>query len=260
MDFEAFYDKQADYTGFRNDPGKQEDYRITVDWKARELAGLVSGDRFRNILEVGCALGVLLNNISDKLEIGKRTGVDISGENIRTASKLFPGCRFYRGTLEEFIADPEGIKNEKFDLVVLSDILEHIPDDIGLLREVRKIAKCVLVNLPLEKAFRNRNRKYGEEDPSGHLRCYDNKMAIQLFTDAGFEIVRSRRSIATRDKSFFQVYRKNRNLRLGNKPLFLKLGWKGYYATEDKLKLLSRRISEKIYGSNYFALLKPGNS
>jgi hypothetical protein len=257
-DFAVFYDNQPDYVAFRNDKEKQKEYRTLVDWKVRKLIGIIPDNiKFSNILEVGCAFGVLLNNIADRLQVDSRTGIDISDENIKTAGTLYPGCGFFKGTLEDYVKKKSYIlKNHRHDLIVLSDIIEHIPDDLEFLKLVRKVSEYVVVNLPLEKSFKNRNRKYGIEDPSGHLRCYDKKLAKKLFMDAGFLMVRDQTLIATSDPEFSKIYKKNRKIRVMSKPLVLRIFWSCFYAVEDKFKQISKRVSAKIYGTNYFVFLR----
>jgi SAM-dependent methyltransferase len=257
-DFAVFYDNQPDYVAFRNDKEKQKEYKTMVDWKVRKLTGVIPHTlSFSNILEVGCAFGVLLNNIADRLHIEKRTGIDISGENIKTAGIQYPGCEFFRGTLEDYVKEKSYIlKNHKHDLIVLSDIIEHIPDDLEFLKLIRQVSEYVVVNLPLERSFKNRNRKYGIDDPSGHLHSYDKKLAKKLFNDAGFLLIRDQTSIATSDAQFSGVYKKNRKLRVMSKPFLLRIFWSVFYALEDKFKLTSKRISGRIYGTNYFVFLR----
>jgi SAM-dependent methyltransferase len=261
MDFAKFYNEQPEYIAFRNDNKKREEYKIAVDWKVRKLSQLIpEGLKIANILEVGCAFGVLLNDLADRLNIKRRFGVDISSENVKAAQGLYPECNFFCGTIEEFINTvPDDIQNHRFDLVVLSDIVEHIPDDLEFLVNVRKMALHVLLNLPLERSFKTRNRQYGEQDPSGHLRSYDKNIAVRLVETAGFEVVESFTSIALYDNQFYDIYRKNRNHRITLKPLPLKLFWSFFYFLEDRIKLSSETLSEKISGTNYFALLRSIN-
>src|SRR5512136_1392516 len=103
-DLSLFYDKQPDYVAFRNDEEKQKDYRIMVDWKVRNLTSLIPHSlKFGEIIEVGCAFGVLLNDVADRLHIDSRIGIDISPENIKTARSLFPQCNFFAGTLDDYM-------------------------------------------------------------------------------------------------------------------------------------------------------------
>jgi len=262
FDFELFYDKQSDYAEFRNDHDKREDYSVIADWKVRKLLQLLP-DNFiaNNILEVGCAFGVLLNNIADRLHLKYRIGIDISGNNIEAAKNLYPECNFFHGTLEEFLKSfNDEIQNHHFDIIVLSDIVEHIPDDLEFLKAVKKTCSYVLLNLPLEKSFITRNRKYGEQDPSGHLRSYNEKNALQLVNKAGFEVVRSFTAISFSDKRIYNLVTKNRRSRLRSKPLLKRLFWSLFYFFEDKLKLINKRFSERLFGTNYFALLKSNTS
>jgi len=258
MDFEKFYNEQPDYDAFRNDDRKREEYINTVDWKARKLALLAPADmKFANIMEVGCALGILLNNVADRLSVEMRTGIDISVENINFARKLYPGCNFIQGTIEDSAYyKSHGLKDLKFDLVLLSDIVEHIPDDVAFMKRVSEVSPYVLLNLPLEKAFKNRKRQYGESDPSGHLRSYDRMMAEQLISKAGFEVISSFTSSAASDNSFFTVYNQSRKIRLRSKPIPQRLFWTAFYFLEDQIKRSNSRFSERIYGTNFFALLK----
>jgi SAM-dependent methyltransferase len=260
MDFKKFYDEQPDYDSFRNDPRKREYYEAASDWKVRNLVSLVPGDKsFATILEVGCAFGILLNNLAGRLKIGSVTGVDISSENISTAVSMWPRCSLFRGTLTEFM-NSRASNAGKFDLVVLSDIVEHIPDDLNFMIEAGKAGSYILLNLPLEKSFSTRNRNYGETDPSGHLRSYDRQLAEKLIKNAGLETISAFTSIAFFDKDFYKAYSKNRSVRLNKKPFPLRVFWKSFYFFHDRLRLSSEKISARIWGSNYFALLRSSSS
>jgi SAM-dependent methyltransferase len=258
MDFASFYDEQPDYAEFRNNPEKREEYSVVVDWKIRNLISLLpDGFKPENVLEIGCAFGVLLNKIGDRLEIRNRTGVDIAANNIEVARKLYPECHFFRGTVEEFMkVIPADIPNGCYDLVVLSDIVEHVPDDEGFLRLVSQISSHIILNLPLEKSFTTRNRQYGEQDPSGHLRSYDVKDAEDLVKRAGLLVEKSFTDIAFFDKQYREVYSKKRRKRISRKSLPKKIFWTLFYFGEDRIKRISRKLTSRIIGENYFALLK----
>lgn len=258
MDFASFYNEQPDYAEFRNDPERREYYSVVVNWKVNNLVRLMPAKlKPSNILEVGCAFGVLLNNMGDKLGVKNRTGIDIASTNIDVANSLYPDCTFFRGTLGEFLRENGG---QKFDLVVLSDIVEHIPEDEDFMREVGTVAEYALLNLPLEKSFTTRNRQYGEQDPSGHLRSYDRKDAENLVTKAGFQIVSAFTDIAFFDKDYRRVYTARRDKRIKAKPALKRIFWSLFYFAEDRLKLMNKGLTHRIIGENYFALLKPLSS
>lgn len=258
FDFKKFYEGQHDYAAFRNDPAKREEYKVAVNWKVRNLCSLVpSSMSFDSVTEVGCALGILLDGVADKLNVQKRTGIDIASENIKLASELFPSTDFFNGTLEEFISARCSEENRKItDLVILSDIVEHIPDDQEFMRIISGITRYVLFNLPLEKCYRNRNRKYGTDDPSGHLRSYNKSDADYLAVSSGFDIVKSFTINAHTDGDHFRIFRAKRSERVRSKTMLKRLFWSVYYSLEDMVLKVSPRQYSAIYGSNYFALLK----
>ena len=115
---------------------------------------------------------------------------------------------------------------------------------------VQNLTSYVLINLPLEKSFNTRNRQYGEQDPSGHLRCYDEEDARLLVTNAGFEVISSFTSLGFFDKSFYEMYTKNRGKRVRLKPLPQRLFWSVFYFAEDRLKLINEKFKMKITFKN----------
>ena len=93
------------------------------------------------------------------------------------------------------------------------------------------------------KCFRNRNRQYGESDPSGHLRSYDRELALRLVTIAGFEVVKSEYAVASSDRLFFEMYKRNRKVRLKSKPAPLILFWTSFYAAENLIKRSDSKVN-----------------
>lgn len=258
MDFKKFYDEQKEYSAFRNNNEKRIEYEIKVNWKTEQLRKLIPVHlTFNSVLEVGCAMGILLNNLAGQLSIKNVYGLDISGENIKVAKDLFPGNTFFQGTIEDLKSNiSKNYMPPEFDLIILSDIIEHIPDDIKFLKTIKEISSYVLINLPLEKCFRNRHREYGENDHSGHLHCYDKVMALSLINLAGFEVINSFTENVLTNKACFKIYLNDRKERLKLKPLPRRMFWTFFYYAEDRLKQISKRLYEKLYGTNYFALLK----
>jgi SAM-dependent methyltransferase len=257
MDLPAFYDEQKDYSAFRNDREKRHDYEIKVRWKTEQLVKLVPAQLvFNNILEIGCAIGILLNNIAGHFSIKNIFGLDISSENIKVARDLYPESTFFQGTIDDLNNIFRNKAFAKFDLVILSDIIEHVPDDLRFLLKVKEISSYVLINLPLEKCHKNRNRKYGEEDPSGHLRCYDKNEALSLIGRAGLNIISSFTTNALNDEEIFRIYLKDRAERLRYKCLPKRLFWKLFYFSEDRVILMNNHLNERINGTNLFCLVK----
>jgi len=93
---------------------------------------------------------------------GERVGLDISVANVAAARARFPEVEFRCG-------DFRGAGLAGFDAVIMSDVLEHVPDDVAFLRDAAALGELVLVNLPLEDNWLNDRRAYGPDDVSGRV-------------------------------------------------------------------------------------------
>jgi predicted TPR repeat methyltransferase len=243
--YEELYNEHADYIALRDKTGKVWDkYKDDVlHYKIKHAYKLVRDKRYSSILEVGCATGFILHNFPGP-KTTWRCGIDISSENITSARREYPTISFFAGTLAEFRRQHA---RGRFDLVLLSDIVEHVEDDIGLLRACGSIGKYVLLNLPLEKVEEYSNRNYGMEDKEGHLRAYSKEDAFKMFAEAGLRVVRFLEAQYVREPVF-------------RKYLFNKLVKN---VTGDKLNGLIQYTEELVhidnnpsyYKSNLFALL-----
>lgn len=184
VDFSALYDEHPEYVA-RRAPGSIEQAQIDLEvrlFKVPQLlmllpAGRVLGD----VLEIGCATGELLHAMPVRSG-ARKLGIDISAANVAAARERFPEHAFECGDFRETV-------RKRFDAVVMSDVLEHVPDDVAFLRDAASMAETVLVNLPLEDNWLNRRRRYGPDDVSGHLRRYSLADGLALFGRAGLEIV-----------------------------------------------------------------------
>ena len=82
------------------------------------------------VLELGCGHGDLLACLKPSFGVG----IDFSGEMIRVASKKHPGLKFIQADAHEI-----GFK-EKFDVIVLSDLVNDLWDVQRILEKLRNIS------------------------------------------------------------------------------------------------------------------------
>lgn len=113
------------------------EYRAYVE----HLLQLVADEEPDTILEVGCGDGYLGASL---LKSGYRyKGVDISGRAVRFAKAFGVETAYVHGDCSDV--------TEKFDLVILCEVLEHIEDPTPFLQEVaKKVAPggALLVSVP----------------------------------------------------------------------------------------------------------------
>jgi len=103
--------------------GQEESY-----WGVREvLKGIVPGDHPTRVLDVGCGLGYF--TFALKQSGYDALGIDVSPTAIATATKGF-GSLYVCGDLAEFASATD----ERFDVVVLNQLIEHVPNPVELLK------------------------------------------------------------------------------------------------------------------------------
>ena len=143
-----------------------------------------------DVLELGCGNGELLAALNPRMGVG----VDFSDEMISLASERNPGLRFIKARAETFSSD------EKFDFVILSDILNETWDVQELLEHVRGLLKQngrLLINvhsrlweLPLTLAVKLGLAKPGLGENWLTVSDIDNLLNL-----SGFELIKSTHEI-----------------------------------------------------------------
>ena len=184
VDFSALYDEHPEYVA-RRGAGSLAQAQVDLEVRLFKLPGLMrvlpAGRPLRRVLEIGCATGELIAAVPVEPG-GRRVGLDISPANVAAARARFPDVEFRDGDFRD-----AGLAG--FDAVIMSDVLEHVPDDVGFLRDAAGLGELVLVTLPLEDNWLNDRRAYGPDDASGHLRRYSLAQGLALFERAGLEVL-----------------------------------------------------------------------
>jgi SAM-dependent methyltransferase len=131
-----------------------------------------------NTLEMGCGSGALLHDLEKRGCHGK--GVDRSEHALAIGRHLWGGDERAFKIAPELTADDIGV----YDYLMAFEVLEHIDDDIGTLREWSKCLKSggtLIISVPAHR------RLWGTSDEwAGHCRRYDHADVLRLVTSAGF--------------------------------------------------------------------------
>jgi SAM-dependent methyltransferase len=249
VDWAALYDGHPEYKSRRNvDSWEQAQIDLEVRlFKVPHLAALLGGEPARSLIEIGCATGELTAAFP-VLPGGSRVGLDISPLNVLAARTRFGDCRFEAGDFRE-LSLPHA------DVVLLSDVLEHVPDDAGFLADAARLGDRVLVNLPLECNWLNRWRRYGADDVSGHLRAYDVQDGLALFERAGLRLLRWQQ-VWIHETAAEPARRQLRHQRMGQAYAGGRLGRSlrgAVFFAASAVGPLGRRL----FASNLFALARP---
>ncbi len=157
-------------------------------WKAKQVLKLINSHNIKanTICEVGCGAGEILVQLSQTLSQDTYfIGYDISPqlENMwkeRENDKI------------KFIKQDFLKSEEYYDILIFIDIIEHIENYIGFLREVKDRGNYKIFNFPLEifavKALMS--HKYTHSRTRyGHIHYFNKDICMAALNDLDFEIL-----------------------------------------------------------------------
>lgn len=153
--------------------------RIIPDWLGRQLKRL-GFTRKLKILDLGCGTGKMLKVLK---QFGETTGLDSSHKAIAHAKAKAVGKVVFGD------AAKLPFKKDSFDVVTAMELLEHIKDDSGALREWRRVLKPGGVLFVTAPAYM---WMWGPADKfAHHQRRYTRGQLVTLLKRNGFRIVRA---------------------------------------------------------------------
>lgn len=129
---------------------------------------------FKTILDAGCAQHYLLEMITQKFPV-KGYGCDLSHQIIAANQQRAPHCEFKQLDLEKSTWG-----NQQFDVVISSEVIEHIHDWQAAVKNLASMAKhYLLITVP-------GGRKRRVDEIVGHYRHFQGKELIAAIEAQGF--------------------------------------------------------------------------
>ena len=169
--------------------------RLTERWVANldRVFGQLSRDPLgppAQALEVGCGEGVVADRLHRRF--GAVVALDLPDAGLRAEWRRYPAPHFLH-------ADAHALpfEDERFDVVVAAEVLEHLPDPVRGLREMARVGRRHLVlSVPQEPVFRSCNLLAGRYlrdlgNTPGHLNHWSKRGFVALLERHG-EVVAAR--------------------------------------------------------------------
>jgi SAM-dependent methyltransferase len=196
-----YFDSSNIAVGFSDYARQQQRNERYAYFLARRLKRLGRSGR---VLEVGCALGFLLEALR------RYSGWEVEGLDVSAFAAAF-GRRRYGLDLSAGTIEEAGLPDGRFDLLIQKDLLEHVTHPRRHLLETARVLKpggrvwLVTPNgdanlRPLEVLARALEGSRPPRLPlldQGHLQFFRRDHLLRLFAECGFE-VESLRSIGVR--------------------------------------------------------------
>lgn len=140
---------------------------------------LVKPLKVESILDVGCGEGITLDKF-EKQGIGNKLyGIDYSDDALKIGKKVYPHLSLSKGDIYDIKE-----KNSTYDLVMATEVLEHLDNPQKALKELIRVSKkYVLLSVPNEPFFIGANFLRGK-----YLKNFGNHPEhINHWTFVGFE-------------------------------------------------------------------------
>jgi len=153
------------------------------------------------LLDVGCGNGFFLHRMHD---LGWTvTGIDFDAKAIGNAKKMYGDDLTFMNTNLSGARLPD----DSFDAVTMSHVIEHIPDPVALLIEVRRVLKAggrLVITTPNIRSFGHEKFQdcWAGLDAPRHLQVFSLPALQTCAHKAGFHAMKASTSAANADGFF----------------------------------------------------------
>jgi SAM-dependent methyltransferase len=137
----------------------------------------------RTFLDVGCGTGYVLEGLHEAFPRMHLAGTDFLEEGLSFARARVPSATFFRSDAHNLVV-PEPV-----DVAGSFDVLEHIPDDLAVLRRIHAAIRPgggLLIAVPQHRWLWS-----SADDQAQHVRRYRRDEMLDRVRAAGFDVVRA---------------------------------------------------------------------
>ena len=198
VDLKSMYDSQySDCT--------EEWRKIGAVGKAANIMKLTNGQSFASVLEVGAGDGNVLAQLAGRGFSSRLSAAEISDSAIRQIKKKgIPGLEDVR----KFDGYRLPFAYQQFDLAICSHVLEHVEHPRELLREIRRVSRQQVFEVPIDFSHRV-DKKFHHFYEYGHINIFTPALFNFLLYSEGFEVVKSKGTMYRREVIDFQYDRRS---------------------------------------------------
>jgi ubiquinone/menaquinone biosynthesis C-methylase UbiE len=164
--------------------GDSEWRRLCAVGKADTIVSLCNGLPRGSVLEIGAGEGSILQRLSGLAFGEKLYAIEISPSGVAAINKKrIPNlveCKLFDGYYVPY-------DDDRFDLAVLSHVIEHVEHPRQLLYEASRVAKYVFIEVPLEDTARLPDDFAFH--PVGHINFYSRKAIRRLVQSCNLRVL-----------------------------------------------------------------------
>ncbi len=187
-DFNKYYAEMSKYEFGYNDGVVSNDYVAHFTKIAQFLTPHISYANAK-ILDIGCSTGALLS-ILKSFGYSNLLGIDPSASCVKTVKKLY-NIEAIANTISDFHYD------EKFDVVILSAVLEHLVDFSSSMHKIRSLLKdqgLLFIEVPDAERFDSYIFTPFQQFSFEHINYFSQYSVKNLLSNYSFEIIDMQKS------------------------------------------------------------------
>jgi SAM-dependent methyltransferase len=160
-------------------------HRSDSPYKEAQLARVLERNGLvpRRVADLGTGVGEVPYLLAERFPAAAVVAYDVAPEAI-AAAREHPRVDYRVG---EFPDD-----GERFDLLLLMDVIEHVVDPVAFLRRAGSYAQHVALHIPLDLSLEWlwKGTPLVEERRSvGHLHHFNRELALEVLRDGGLDVV-----------------------------------------------------------------------
>ncbi|MDB5018172.1 MAG: methyltransferase type 11 [Mucilaginibacter sp.] len=212
---------------------------LGAKYKAQHIVDVCRGRIYKKVLEVGAGDGSILKLLAEQNFALEYHAVEISEsgiEHIKSRNiKDLKSVQLFDGYHLPF-------DDNSFDLIILSHVLEHVEHERILLRELKRVARHCVIEVPLDyKAGVDARIKHFLA--YGHINVYTPSSLRYLLGTEGFEVEDDLTSIIPPEVTKFNTYVNQKK----TKSFMVDLKIKAEYTVKNNLgKIFGKRLNEQL--------------
>ena len=175
---------------------------LGAKYKARNIVDVCRGKQFLKVLEVGAGDGSILYYLDQQQFAQDLYAIEISESGVEHIKK-----RNLKSIKEVKVFDGYHIPyaDQEFDLVILAHVLEHVEYERMLLRELKRVAKFQVIEVPRDYRF-NVDKRIKHFLAYGHLNVYTPSSLRYLLRSEGFKILADKTSMIEPEVTKFNMF------------------------------------------------------
>lgn len=181
---DIYKDNQSEYLS-KNKTWHAED----SEWKAAQINDIINRNNLnpQSIVEIGCGAGEILVSLD---QMRNDSSIVFEGYDI-AKDALAIARRKETSNIKFHLQDFTKIERSDFDMLLMIDVFEHVPDYIGFIEKCKSKAKVKIYHIPLDISFHRllRNGLIASREKVGHLHYFTKETALATIEDTGQKII-----------------------------------------------------------------------